>query len=241
MNFLMKHKGKIISGAAALILLVIAFIMGGNRTATQMSEKTVTPTPTAVAASEMPSPAVEEVKREVPTPTITPEPTIVSRTAATPKIEATAAPTEKPKEEAALTCTLSVRCDTILANMSKLNSEKTGLVPSDGVIFQKTEVVFNKGESVYNVLVREMKKNKIHMEFVNVPMYNSAYIEGIANLYEHDCGELSGWMYKVNGYFPNYGSSKYTLKDGDIIEWVYTCDWGNDIGGGYSPRNGYND
>ena len=62
-------------------------------------------------------------------------------------------------------------------------------------------------------------------------MYNSAYIEGINNLYEFDCGELSGWMYKVNGWFPNYGCSRYQLKEGDVIEWVYTCDLGVDVGG----------
>ena len=124
------------------------------------------------------------------------------------------------------------------SNMSKLRPEKTGLIPSDGVVFSETEVEFYEGESVINVLTREMKKNKIHLEFVNVPLYNSAYIEGIANIYERDCGELSGWMYKVNDWFPNYGCSRYQLKAGDRIEWVYTCDLGNDVGGHYSARNG---
>lgn len=127
------------------------------------------------------------------------------------------------------TCTLSVRCDTILNNMDLLNKKKTELVPSDGIIYPEQTVTFYEGESVFNVLVRELKKNKIHLEFENTPMYNSAYIEGIANLYEFDCGELSGWMYKVNGWFPNYGCSRYSLKDGDRIEWVYTCDLGADV------------
>ena len=48
------------------------------------------------------------------------------------------------------------------------------------------------------------------MEFENTPMYNSAYIEGIHNLYELDCGERSGWMYKVNDWFPNYGCAAAT-------------------------------
>ena len=45
-------------------------------------------------------------------------------------------------------------------------------------------------------------------------------------------------MYNVNGWFPNYGCSRYMLKDGDKIEWVYTCDLGADVGGGYSAQNG---
>jgi len=131
-------------------------------------------------------------------------------------------------------CTLSVRCDTILDNIDWLDPEKAELVPEDGVIFPSTEVTFYEGESVLNVLQREMKKAKIHMGFENTPMYNSAYIEGINNLYEFDCGELSGWMYKVNGWFPNYGCSRYQLKDGDTVEWVFTCDLGVDVDGYYS-------
>lgn len=94
--------------------------------------------------------------------------------------------------DTAYTCTLSVRCDTILNNMDWLNPEKAELVPEDGVIFPTTTVTFYEGENVFNVLQRELKKAKIHMEFTDTPMYNSAYIEGINNLYEFDCGEQSG-------------------------------------------------
>lgn len=130
-----------------------------------------------------------------------------------------------------LSCTLSVRCDALFGNIAKLDSEKTELVPSDGVIFAEQSVTFYEGETVFNVLLREMKKNKIHFEFKKTPIYNSAYIEGIGNLYELDCGELSGWMYRVNGRFPNYGCSRYSLKEGDRVEILYTCSLGADIGG----------
>ncbi len=129
-----------------------------------------------------------------------------------------------------MSATLSVTCSTILDNMDKLNQEKVELIPSDGIILPSTEVTFYEGESVFNLLQREMKKNKIQMEFVNVPVHNSAYIEGMNNIYEFDCGELSGWTYRVNGVFPGYGASLYTLQDGDVVEWLYTCDLGRDIG-----------
>ena len=136
---------------------------------------------------------------------------------------------EEPKKEEP-SCTLSVRCDTALSNKDMLDSSKADILPEDGVIFPETTVYFSEGESVYDVLVREMINAKIHMESENTPMYKSAYIEGIANLYEYDCGPLSGWMYKVNGVFPNYGCSAYVLSDGDRVEWVYTCDLGKDVG-----------
>ena len=109
---------------------------------------------------------------------------------------------------------------------------KKFLVPADGVIFPATEVTFSDGESVYDVLQRVCKANKIHMESSFTPVYNSAYIEGIHNLYEFDVGKLSGWMYAVNGWYPNYGCSRYQVKDGDVVEWRYTCDLGYDLGSG---------
>ncbi len=39
-------------------------------------------------------------------------------------------------------------------------------------------------------------------------------------------------MYRVNGWFPNYGCSRYAVQAGDVIEWMYTCDLGSDVGGG---------
>lgn len=38
-------------------------------------------------------------------------------------------------------------------------------------------------------------------------------------------------MYKVNGWFPNYGCSRYQLQAGDDVQWLYTCDLGLDVGG----------
>lgn len=130
-------------------------------------------------------------------------------------------------------CTLSIRCDTLLKeenyNVAKSNG-KASMIPADGVIYSTKKVEFYQGESVFDVLLREVQKYGIHMEYSMTPMYNSNYIEGINNLYEFNGGELSGWMYKVNGWFPNYGCSRYSVQDGDVIEWVYTCDLGRDVG-----------
>jgi len=127
------------------------------------------------------------------------------------------------------TVTLTVRVDNLLNNMHLLNREKHELVPADGVIFH-AEVTAYEGESVFNVLQREMRRARIHMAARFTPIYNSAYVEAINNLYEFDAGELSGWMYSVNGLFPGFGSSRYQLKPGDVIEWHFTCDLGRDLG-----------
>ena len=135
-------------------------------------------------------------------------------------------------------CTISISCATILDNMEKCKKDKRELVPEDGWLLEPTEVVFYGGESVFNVLQRTCRQRKIHMEFAETPIYGSAYIEGIGNLYELDVGDLSGWMYSVNGWFPNYGCGRYAIKDGDVIEFVYTCDLGADVGDDYMVQSG---
>ena len=78
--------------------------------------------------------------------------------------------------DAEYTCTLSISCATILDNMDLCNKEKRELVPEDGWILKPMTVTFYEGESVFNILQRTCKQQKIHMEFENTPVYNSAYI-----------------------------------------------------------------
>lgn len=133
----------------------------------------------------------------------------------------------------AYTCTLSVSCAAILDHLDELDPEKTELVPENGVLFPETEVTFYGGESVFHLLRRELRANKIHLDFQETPFYGSAYIRGIGNLYEYDCGDLSGWTYRVNGVTPGYGCSQYELRPGDAVEWVYVC--APDAAGGGEP------
>ena len=142
---------------------------------------------------------------------------------------------ETPEEHAQTeggeyTCTVSIDCLTILDNYDSLKASKRSMVPEDGIICEKTEVSFNEGDTAFDVLVKLTKDKGIHMEYNKAPAYNSIYIEGIGNLYEMDCGELSGWTYLVNGEGLNYGCNQYVMEDGDVIEWRFTCDLGRDVG-----------
>ena len=128
-------------------------------------------------------------------------------------------------------CTITIRCDTILNNMDDLTAGKEAYVPANGVILDTSTVEFTEGETVFDVLQRVCDYAGIQLEYSWTPVYDSYYVQGINNLYEFDCGSQSGWMFKVNGWFPNYGCSKYTLEDGDDIVWSFTCNGlGEDIG-----------
>lgn len=128
-------------------------------------------------------------------------------------------------------CFIEIRCDTILNNIDNLDSAKEDFVPSDGIILSTTKVPFDEEDTVFEVLKRVCTAADIQLEYSWTPLYDSYYIEGINHLYEFDCGSQSGWMYKVNDDFPNYGCSSYTVESNDEIVWCYTCQGlGTDVG-----------
>lgn len=139
--------------------------------------------------------------------------------------------TVQEETSAAKVCTITILCDTILDNMDNLDAGKEVYVPANGTILATSSVEFEEGETVFDVLTRVCEYAGIQLEYSWTAIYDSYYVEGINNLYEFDCGNESGWMYKVNGWFPNYGCSSYYLEDGDNIVWCYTCNGlGADVG-----------
>lgn len=125
------------------------------------------------------------------------------------------------------TVTISISCKTAI-NKGVNNEVGFTHLPSNGVILGTTTVEIKEGDTVFEVLEKVVRQNKIHMEYSGSG--SSIYIEGIDNLYEFDGGQNSGWMYSVNGWYPNYGCGVYKLKPNDVIEWNYTCDLGADLG-----------
>ncbi len=125
-------------------------------------------------------------------------------------------------QEIRRTCSLTVRCDAVLSKTDKLKEEKREFVPENGIIFSSVSVPFEEGESVFDVLKRELEQAGVSLQFTKSVMYNSIYIQGIGNLCEFDCGN-SGWTYKVNGESPLYGASQYMVSQNDVIEFIYIC------------------
>ncbi len=139
-------------------------------------------------------------------------------------LSACSANTEQTK-----TCTVSISCAVLCGRETELDAQKLALVPVDGWLLAPTEITYEEGESAFDVLLRVCRDEQIHLEFSQTPGYDSAYIEGIGNLYEFDAGARSGWTYSVNGTFPNKGCSSYILQDGDEVCWQYSCDLGADL------------
>ena len=142
-------------------------------------------------------------------------------------------PVSSEKVSAKKYCMVEIRCDTVVDTGKLTNQAVAKYIPKDGTILAETRVEITDGETAFEVLKRDTREKRIQMEFRNDPLYSGAYIEGINHLYELDGGSGSGWMYKVNGWFPNYGCSQYKMKDGDKMVWCYTCNIGKDVGDQY--------
>ncbi len=97
------------------------------------------------------------------------------------------------------------------------------LIPKDGYFIPKVDVLCVEGDSVTDLL-RKICANKN----ISLTITGGNYIASIGGLSEKMyANNLGGWMYKVNGVFPNKSASMYTLVEGDIVEWLYTCEPGD--------------
>lgn len=127
-----------------------------------------------------------------------------------------------PKPDACGTVTLAIRC------RNALGQPGTAHLPPDGMILAPTELPIAPGDTVYTILTEAAQAFGIHMESSGGP--GMRYVSGIANLYEFTCGDLSGWLYTVNGKSPSAGCDQAPLQPGDTVEWAYTLDMGGDLG-----------
>ncbi len=164
-----------------------------------------------------------EENKEAPVPTQPDGQTAQEEEAAqkTPAQQEAPVTAEETPPEPENAVSLTVDCSDILTDINSLKKEKHGLVPDSGIVFSATDIEITEGESVFDVLKRALTAFGVHLEFSLAPVYNSAYIEGIGNIYEFDCGERSGWKYSVNGEYPRVDCSDYKVKPGDKIVFVY--------------------
>lgn len=132
--------------------------------------------------------------------------------------------TKEPEENKEyVKCNITIDCSILLSNMDKLEKNVRKYVPKDGRLLDNIEIKVKKGASVYDVLVTACKEKNIAYDATYSAIYNSSYVKGIGYLYEKMAGDMSGWLYLVDGKTPNVGASAYRINGGEQIEWMYTC------------------
>lgn len=134
---------------------------------------------------------------------------------------------QQADKENGLHVTLEIRCDTIVDAKVKSGID----IPQDGIILPEKDYYVTTDTTVFDVLDMAAREYDIQLEYTGDALGGSlVYVQGIAYLYEYDYGDLSGWMYQVDGKFPQVGCGEYTLSDGERIVWVYTTNLGKDVG-----------
>lgn len=142
----------------------------------------------------------------------------------TVQAKATQKPSPIPTEEKKnFVCGITIRCDSMLKHMDEVDDAVKSYIPTDGIILGQTSVKVETGDTAYSLLQKVCQAKDIALDASYTNMYSSAYVRGIGHIYEKQAGLSSGWLYLVNGKLPGYGASRYRLKEGDQIEWVYSC------------------
>ncbi len=223
---------------AGLIIILLISLCSCGLTVTETDNsvpKTTAGTTSEVSAAT----AVPEVPTEAKTTEKSTEKDTSQKAKWKTSAEKSTAQTQNIKQ---ITCTFEISCENILSNKDKLKENKSEFLPESGMILDSVAVKIPEGGTAFDVIkkacaenictdnCRYCKKNGIHLDYVYTPGYDNYYIRGIHQIYEKDCGSQSGWMYSVNGSFPNYGCSEYKVKDGDVIRFLYTCSLGDDLG-----------
>lgn len=113
------------------------------------------------------------------------------------------------------------------ATNKKVTVNVYGPISEDNqLMINHDSVAINDGETVIDVLKRDTSSHGMALSYKGSG--STVYVKGINGLFEFDKGSQSGWIYQVNGAFPSYSCGSYTVKSGDVINWMYTESLGND-------------
>ena len=124
-------------------------------------------------------------------------------------------------------CTLLIECSSVFEHWDELPAEKQELIPEDGVLLSAS-IKLEEGDTVCDVFTRVVQSSRLHAD--TVVSSGSAYVRGIGNLYEGDCGGYSGWMVYVNGELLMTGISNQPVSEGDEIAFRYVCEMPEELG-----------
>ena len=132
--------------------------------------------------------------------------------------------------------TVLAECSTVLSHMDIIDPavNPPEVVPEDGVIIARCEVSLPEGATAFDALAAAARKQRVRVDYTGSAY--GTYVRGIGYVTEFGFGELSGWMYTVNGKFPDVSVSDRVLESGDAVEFRYTCDLGRDVGDDYYDR-----
>lgn len=118
--------------------------------------------------------------------------------------------------------TVSADCSAVLAAMDRIDEgiNPASVIPADGVVIAECEVNAQEGAAAFDALIAAAREQRVSVDYVG--SFYGVYVRGIGYIYEFGFGDMSGWVYKVNGKMPDISSGEYVLSEGDVVEFIYT-------------------
>ena len=246
----MKFKTRRKSKSGLILALILAFSMSliflnactseGDNQAT-VSESRTSPTEVSVKESETTQSEVDRTdpstvsdktvisgtsseRSEVSSEHTATEP--VSQTSAATKVsttttevkesstsKATIQTTEASTTSGKIVVYLSVNC----INAVNANVNYASNYAPDGVMLAGKEITVDPGSTVMDVLWNSGLTINANNSFLG------AYVSAIQGIQEGKAGGgKGGWIFSINGEFPNLSASKVTVKNGDVVFFHYT-------------------
>lgn len=121
-----------------------------------------------------------------------------------------------------MTVTVSVDCSAVLAAMERIDERinQASVIPKDGIVIASRETAVAEGATAFDALVAAARERRVAVDYVG-SLYG-VYVRGIGHIYEFGFGDMSGWVYEVNGESPDVSAGEFVLSEGDSVEFIYT-------------------
>lgn len=118
--------------------------------------------------------------------------------------------------------TVSADCSAALAAMDRIDEEvnPASVIPADGAVITECAVAVEEGASAFDALAAAAREQRVAVDYVG--SFYGVYVRGIGHIYEFGFGDMSGWLYTVNGGSPDISAGEYILSEGDRVEFIYT-------------------
>lgn len=126
-----------------------------------------------------------------------------------------------------------------------INNEELYGMPV-GTLIEETQVPIAAGDSIADVTVRLLDAMELEYDYTGTPdagfylaSLNGFELNGkyYPTFGEFDAGNRSGWCVRLNNWHIDQGTSAFVVEDGDTISWLYTCQYGADIGADFSTKS----
>lgn len=107
------------------------------------------------------------------------------------------------------------------ANEEQVQVQIFGPLEEGNKVLKSGTVDIQSGDTAFDVL------EKLDSDISYTGSGSTVYVSRIGSYTAGKAGVGGGWLYSVNGSFPSYSAGAYKVKNGDLVQWVWTSKSGD--------------